>query len=194
MDDNNSINSFKNDIDKYSAIWEKALKDGIFDSAEVNTNKNDGNPVDEPNDFFGLHCDVVDIPLNESEGRNWNAIYRASVNEVVNEEKSSVKKKLGNVVKSVANAFNPVQAQTVGKDATSDVDDNFGIVGDDLQKLSDMKKKLHDLKSRINSEEARADKRFPAMEKKLADMEKEIDALSDSLYGNRTVEKKRKIK
>ena len=57
-----------------------------------------------------------------------------------------------------------------------------------------MKKKLHDLKSRINSEEARADKRFPAMEKKLADMEKEIDALSDSLYGNRTVEKKRKIK
>ena len=159
MDDNNSINSFKNDIDKYSAIWEKALKDGIFDSAEVNTNKNDGNPVDEPN-----------------------------------EEKSSVKKKLGNVAKSVANAFNPIQAQSVGKDATNDVNDNFGIVGDDLQKLSDMKKKLHDLKSRINSEEARADKRFPAMEKKLADMEKEIDALSDSLYGNRTVEKKRKIK
>ena len=40
---------------------------------------------DKPNDFFGLHCDVVDIPLNESEGRNWNAIYRASVNEVVND-------------------------------------------------------------------------------------------------------------
>jgi hypothetical protein len=190
MDDNNSINSFKNDIDKYSAIWEKALKDGIFDSAEVNTNKNDGNPVDEPNDFFGLHCDVVDIPLNESEGRNWNAIYRASVNEVVNEEKSSVKKKLGNVAKSVANAFNPVQAQTVGKDATSDVDGDEA----DLEKLSKMKVSLHDLKSRINSKEARADKRFPAMEKKLADMEKEIDALSDSLYGNRTVEKKRKIK
>ena len=48
----NSIENFKNDIDKYSAIWEKALRDGIFDSTENSTHKNDGTPVDEPSDFL----------------------------------------------------------------------------------------------------------------------------------------------
>ena len=192
----NSIESFKNDIDKYSAIWEKALKDGIFDSTDCSSHKNDGTPVDEPNDFFGLQKDVFDIPLNESEAKNWNEIYRASVNEVIIEEKKEKIQDLVKNTKSIANSFNPVHVNTAGKDSDNIGDGNF-TAGEDLQKLSDMKKKLHDLKVQLTSKDSREskkNKRILDLEKKITDMEKEIDEISDSLAGTRFVGKQSKTK
>lgn len=188
----NSIDSFKKDIDKYSAIWEKALRDGIFDSADNSTHKNDGTPVDEPSDFFGLQKDVFDIPLNESEGANWNKIYRASVNEVIKEEKKEKIEDLVKNAKSIAKAFNPINIGTTGKDTKNVSDGNFSS-GEELDKLEEMKKKLHDLKVKMTSKEIKEDKRFPSIAKKIQKLEAEIDELSDSLAGTRMVGKQMKV-
>lgn len=187
----NSIDSFKKDIDKYSAIWEKALRDGIFDSADNSTHKNDGTPVDEPSDFFGLQKDVFDIPLNESEGANWNKIYRASVNEVIKEEKKEKIQDLVKNSKSIANAFNPIHIDTTGKD-TKNINDGGFSSGQDLEELEKMKKKLHELKVKMTSKEIKEDKRFPSLKNKIQKLEAEIDELSDSLSGTRMVPKQMK--
>lgn len=188
----NSIESFKNDIDKYSAIWEKALKDGIFDSTEQSSHRNDGTPVDEPSDFFGLQRDVAHIPLNESEAKNWNNIYRASINEVINEEKQEKIQDLVKKTKAVASAFNPIHVDTTGKDTKNINDGNFSH-GEDIDKLTEMKKKLHDLKVQMTSKEIKKNKRFSDLEKKISNLEKEIDELSDSLAGTRMNPKQMKM-
>lgn len=188
----NSIENFKNDIDKYSAIWEKALRDGIFDSVEGSSHKNDGTPVDEPSDFFGLQRDVAHIPLNESEAHNWNAIYRASVNEVIAEEKKEKIEDLVKNAKSIAKAFNPIHIDTTGKD-TKNINDGGFSSGEDLEELEKMKKKLHELKVKMTSKEIKEDKRFPSLAKKIEALESEIDKLSDSLSGTRMAPKQMKV-
>lgn len=194
------MSSFKDDIDKLSAQWDKALAAGIFDDVKPKQQTNNNN---KEVDFFG-QMTGKDSEITDSDISNWKDVmvtlgdssfsnkesysdnsYSDQSDEsdvFLNEEKTPSKKKIKSHSKKMANTNNPVYPNTIGKDNKIKPENNF-TNGKLLDDLIELKSKLHSMLSEMQKNETLG-KDSKSAQSAIDKMFKEIDKLSDSLNGS----------
>lgn len=190
------------DINKYAAIWDKAVANGIFaDAPKPAVTQPSG---EESTDFFGNYMSDeydIDRPMNEVDSKYWallseGAAQRGSYNLKFNEERKVSKKEAKASSNKLGSTFNPVYSNTQGKDQDVVVTQNWGVGGKELNDLEDLKKRLYELEVKLNSagivtadkKKKKKDSDESTILKGLADLKAQIDELSDKLNGNRNDE------
>lgn len=185
------MGSFKDDIEKLSAQWDKALAQGIFDDVKEKP-KNSNKEVN----FFGQIPTVYDTEIQDSEMDQWKDVMatlngRESVGNdseiMLTEEKTPSKSKIKKHNKKMANTNNPVYPNSIGKDNQNHPENNF-TNGKLLDELTELKNKLHSMLADMHKNEALG-KNVKSAESSIDKISKEIDKLSDSLNGS-TIENK----
>lgn len=169
-----SIQNWKDDLEKYSGMWEKALEDGVFKDAPK--------PPAPKSSFFGIDKDYSETPIDDIDSKYWNDVYNQSVGkeEVITEERLPSKEDIKNHAEKLANSHNPVQLDTVGKD--NEYQDEYPNESD-LQELIDLKLALEKLEIKMNTDDGLGQK--SDVQTKIESLKKQIDELSDSLNGSR---------
>ena len=182
-----------NKFDKWVDMWDKAQKDGTIESP---TTKPEAGV--EKEDFFGQSNTPAPKLLQEGDVEYWNKLsgckYQVGVDpaceENLNEddritpapqpiEPDLGKKEIGDVASTVANAANPIQPASVGKD--QNYKPNLADVNQ-LEQLHDMKVNLHELESKLNNKDALAKSdQGKKIQTQIENMKAQIDALSDSI-------------
>lgn len=170
------------DINKYAKIWDKALEDGIFKDAPKERNF-----TGMGTDFFGQSLamdDLGDEPLNEAQIEIWKslaAVPSLTSGSLIKEESVPSKDSLKNSANKGANAHNPINPTTIGKDS---VYQNAGVEPHEIEKMEEMKKQMEKLEVSLAKMDLNDTNRKKA-EKKLATLKEKYDELSDSANGNR---------
>lgn len=180
------MSSFRDDIERLSKQWDKALQQGIFDDVK----KQSGNESPSEVDFFGQMPTVYNTDIRDSDMEKWNDVMSTLKNretssfddEILNEEAVPSKKKIKKHANKMANTNNPVYPNTRGKDNKIKPNTDFAG-GPNLDKLIDLKSKLHDLKVQLTKDENQG-KNVEKIEASVDKMSKEIDKLSDMLNGS----------
>lgn len=197
------MSDMMDDINKYAAIWDKALAKGIFDNAPKPP------APAEPQasaDFFGQYnSDDYDINgsmyLNEGEVKYWSEVAkiasgRSAYHMPLNEEREMDTPTIKKHSSRLGSTFNPVYPNTVGKDqdlgTPVKVTQNWGVGGKELNDLADLKKRLHELESKLSQAgiikaekgKKKKDDSESTILKGMDDLKKQIDDLSDRLNGN----------
>lgn len=178
------MSDMMDDINKFSKIWDDAIAKNIF----PNTPKTDGK--DAQSDFFGQYLTDEydrDRPLNEVDTKYWSSLAKKADPLFV--EETTVQKSKVNT-DALANAYNPVYPNTVGKDQDLNVTPNWGVGGKEIEQLEELKKELHSLEVKLNSilDEKKSENdsaQENKIQEKIDSLKKEIDKLSDTLAGDR---------
>lgn len=190
------MSEYRQDIEDFAKIWDKALADGVFKDAPKTMPKSlDLSSDDGGTDFFGQSLNGeydIDAPINEADARYWvelskNAADRSSYFNPINEEREVSKKEAENASKKLGSTFNPVYPNTIGKDQDLKVAKNWAMGGEELTQLEDLKKRLHSLESELNKlgiNKPATDKNDSTLQKSIDDLKKQVDDLSDRLNGN----------
>jgi len=198
----NTTSDMMADINKYAAIWDKAVANGVFDDATKPAVTQPGD--DESTDFFGNYMsdeDDIDRPMNEVDCKYWamlskSAADRSAYELKFNEERKVSKKEAKAASNKLGSTFNPVYSNTQGKDQDVIVTQNWGVGGKKLNDLEDLKKRLYELEVKLNSagivtadkKKKKKDSDESTILKGLADLKAQIDELSNKLNGNRNDE------
>ena len=172
------------EIEKYTNIWEKALKDGFLKD-------NEKPPAPKMSvDFFGLRSDEddSDVSLNEVDTKYWNDLYQDSKNSSSfneskgkKDKKDDVKAKAGKA-KKMANAHNPIDPNTVGKDQDIDPDLN----NEDFKQLEKLKLDVEKLEISMNKKEGnKAEANTSSIMSEIKKLKEKIDQISDNFAGTR---------
>lgn len=180
------MSSFRDDIERLSKQWDKALQQGIFDDVK----KQGGDEGQREVDFFGQMPTVYNTDIKDSDMEKWSDVMSTLKNretnsfddEMLNEESVPSNKKKKKHAKKMANTNNPVYPNTRGKDNKINPKTDFAG-GPNLDKLIELKGKLHDLKVQLTKDE-NLGKNVDKIESSVDRMSKEIDKLSDMLNGN----------
>jgi hypothetical protein len=197
------MSDMMDDINKYAAIWDKALAKGIFNNAPKPPTPSEPQSTA---DFFGQYnSDDYDINgsmnLNESEVKYWSqmakiASNRSAYHMPLNEERQNDVPTIKKMSNRLGSTFNPVYPNTVGKDqdlgTPVKVTQNWGVGGKELNDLADLKKRLHELEVKLNQSgilksekgKKKKDSDESTIIKGMDDLKKQIDDLSDRLNGN----------
>lgn len=188
------MNQFRQDIEDFAKIWDKALENGVFNDLPKPAKAVDVGE-DGGTDFFGQRLNGeynIDTPMNESDVKAWcelakNAAERSPYFNPVNEEREYSKPEAEKLAKKTASSFNPVYPNTIGKDQDLKVVKNWALGGEELTKLEDLKKRLHALEVKLNSlgvNKPAKDKDDSTLQKSIDDLKQQVDDLSDRLNGN----------
>jgi len=172
-----NMSSFRDDIEKLSKQWDKALEQGIFDDCKKPSNNNGPRGVD----FFGQMPTVYDTNISDDDVDTWSDAM-SNLDGVLNEESSPSRKSVKKHTKKMANTNNPVYPNTKGSDSKIKSDTDFAG-GPKLQKLIDMKDKLHTLKVQLTKDETMG-KNIKKIEDSIDKISNEIDKISDMLNGS----------
>lgn len=189
------MSEYRQDIEDFAKIWDKALADGVFKDAPKTMPTSLDLSNDDGADFFGQHRNAeydIDAPINEADARYWvelskNAADRSSYFNPINEEREVSKEEAEKASKKLGSTFNPVYPNTIGKDQDMKVAKNWAMGGEELTKLEDLKKRLHSLESELNKlgvNKPATDKQDSTLQKSIDDLKKQVDDLSDRLNGN----------
>lgn len=190
------MSEYRQDIEDFAKIWDKALADGVFkDAPNVMPKGVDLSNDDGGTDFFGQSLNGeydINAPINESDARYWaelakNAADRSGYFNPVNEEREVSKKEAEAASKKLGSTFNPVYPNTIGKDQDLKVTKNWAMGGEELTQLEDLKKRLHSLESELSKlgiNKPATDKADSTLQKSIDDLKKQVDDLSDRLNGN----------
>jgi len=199
------MNQFRQDIEDFSKIWDKALADGVFDDAPKTAPRVLDLSNDNNTDFFGQNLSAaynIDAPLNEADVKAWRDLAKTAADHSpyfnpVNEEREYSKGETKKASKKLGSTFNPVYPNTINKDqdlgTPVKVTQNWGVGGKELNDLEDLKKRLHALEIKlsqagilkIQTNKKKKDSDDSTIQKGINDLKKQIDDLSDKLNGNR---------
>jgi hypothetical protein len=143
----NTMSEYRQDIEDFAKIWDKALADGVFKDAPKTMPTSLDLSNDDGADFFGQHRNAeydIDAPINEADARYWvelskNAADRSSYFNPINEEREVSKEEAEKASKKLGSTFNPVYPNTIGKDQDMKVAKNWAMGGEELTKLEDLK-------------------------------------------------------
>lgn len=170
------MHHFRDDLDKYEAMWNKALEDGLFKDAPK--------PAEPARNvsFFGPNNNEPTNDLQDCDTEYWNNLYKNSFDSgnegLISEETVPSKDDIKRTTEKMANAQNPVVLSSLGKDQEyAKIDDTK------LQELIDLKLNLEKLEIKLNTDDALGKK--TDVQSKIDGLKKQVDELSDSLNGNR---------
>lgn len=173
------MGSFQEDIEKYTALWDKAVRENAFGKKEKEKDvKPDvgyfGTPSyipDEEMDQQLLESKKLKFQENLKIWTNLLQDFCPNNEEILKEEKKEEKPH-----------FNPIEKFSVGKDQEPKVTQNFAMGGKEYFKLEELKVKLEKLESELNALDANSsEKESKKMQSKIDDLKQEIDDVSDSL-------------
>lgn len=181
------MSDMMDDINKFAKIWDNAVQKGLFADAPkpvTSTSK------EAQSDFFGQYLTDEydrDKPLNEVDTKYWVKLSKKA-DPLFVEETTAEKSKVN--TDALANSYNPIYPNTVGKDQDINVTPNWGVGGKEIEQLEDLKKELYNLEVKLNSminekKSDEKDSKGDQIQDKIDSLKKEIDKLSDSLSGDR---------
>ena len=129
----------KDDFDNLVSKWDKALKDGIFDSPSKLPSTGDAT---SDFSFFGLRQDNPTQDIDSSDANYWNAISSLA-------DGGADMQRLDEADSISINLPNPIRHSTEGKDQELS-SEPLGLTFDekDVSELESLKTKLHDLGSK----------------------------------------------
>ncbi|MEI8270261.1 MAG: hypothetical protein WCG45_02740 [bacterium] len=172
------MSSFREDLEKYAALWDNAVKNNVFGDEkkqpEEKTIPNTG--------YFGNPTEVPEEEMEqflESKNNKFSKdlAYWTMLVEDICPKKEVIEEEEKEIVH-----FNPVQKSTFGKDQEPKVSQNWAMGGKEYFKLEELKVKLEKLESELNAFDAKSlEKESGKMQSKIDDLKKEIDDVSDSL-------------
>lgn len=171
----------KADMDMWADMYKKAIDDGVFKDA----------PEPPKPDHYKFLQDVDRAPDHRSaEAEYWNRMHSELATdpmEVFNEDyddapkpvkQNMSKDEIGDVASSKANAANPIDPASVGKD--QDYKPNLADVNE-LQELHDMRVKLLELQGKLAASDALATDEGSKIQKQIDKLKQDIDELSDNI-------------
>lgn len=202
----NSWENQKDELQDYTAKWEKAVKDGVFADNKVEK------PTKEDT-FFDIIKKEPTNEFNPADVDYWNSIQNMSFNttefKVYTEEAKKEKKKesaadfkpvdnsleadkdVNDIIKKaekLANNPNPVYHDSYGKDSTDESGKTrvtAGFSADDrLPALQDLYKSLYQLEVKMSSKDGLDEKLSKSMQKEIDKVKKLISKISDSMDGD----------
>ena len=169
-------------LNKWVDMWEKAQENEIIKSSP--------SPQVQKQDFFGLHHQVPNEEIKDDDIECWNKINGREEPQILTEqdgitpapqplEPDLSKKEIGDVASTVANAANPIQPSSVGKD--QNYKPNLADV-QQLEQLHNMKVNLYDLESKLNAKDALAQSsQGKKIQTQIKNLKVQIDKLSDAI-------------
>jgi hypothetical protein len=181
-------------LNNWTDLWEKAQKEGVFgDSAQPVPE----NPIPyashEPKGHDNVdkeywnnvyansrHAGDAPDPFTKPEVLNdWNVVSGDRTTPQPQPLKSDLTdKEKGDVVRTAADAANPIEPSSVGKD--QNYKPNWADV-QQLEQLHDMKVNLHELESKLNAGDAMATDKGQKIQKQIDSLRVRMDELSDEL-------------
>lgn len=191
------------DFDKWVGMWEKVMDTEDFKEPKPETPYSDDTPGKV--DFFGQNRLAGDDKkeVSRPDVEYWNKVYRMMRKEddaldpltdetgVLTEENGGklvdpvpkkpnmTNKEMGDASKGVANAANPIQPSSLGKD--QDYKPSLVSVYQ-LEQIIDLKTNLQELECKLNSKSAFGQsKEGKKIQTQIDELKKKIDELSDSL-------------
>ena len=194
------MDNFKSDLEKWSGMWEKAMDTDDFKAPKEETPYSDQDLGKI--DFFGQNRIAGDDKreVSRPDAQYWNKVYRMMAKEddvpdpladdiLTEDDKQIVNpvpkkpnltdKEIGNVAKSKANAANPIDPASVGKD--QDYKPSLADVYQ-LEQLHNMKINLCELEGKLNAKSALGhSKDGQKIQGQINELKKKIDELSDSI-------------
>lgn len=191
----NPLHEQQDDFDKWTNMWDKAQRDGVFKDAPKPPQPAHQNTPD----FFGQNPTVDLPPVDAPDSEYWRQVYDLSQHsgqapdllqekfesqEEVKRQKAKIhiEGDLGKYYSKMARSANPIHPASVGKDQEPIVNQNWGVGGKEVDKLAELKLQLYDLESKLNAREGVGEvKGSKSMLEKLERLKDEIDELSDSL-------------
>lgn len=199
---NDYMQNFKDDLDDFSAKWEKALEDGVFDKDQDIPYLNQQT---SKSSFFGFADTNPSSEPAPQDSEYWNAINSASedhtsgpphpLNEVIAEATDAQDGKNlpqeGSVEDHKKSPSNPQAKDSMGMDQELKKQP-LGITytQEELNKLAEIKKTLYDLESKmLNSLGMGDDKGVNKFRAQMQKVKKEMNKLSDEIgraYSNPT--------
>lgn len=174
----------KDNFEKWSSQWEKALNSDEFKTVEK--------PAQEaPENFFGMKMAQPGEELNGDDVGYWNDLYemikyhgyRGPVfDEYMAKGKKAVKKSEKVLTEAATlSPAPPISASSVGKDQDVTNIDMKSDVGH-LERLEALKVKLHNLIDKLNGFEANGQS-GNKLESQIETIQKQIDELSNNISG-----------
>lgn len=175
---NDYMQNFKDDMEKYTAKWEKALEDGVFDDKDQKIPHL--NQQTSKNSFFGFSDTnpTKEPALTDSE--YWKAINSASedhapphsLNEVIAESTDHKKSPSNPQSKDSLGMDQELKKQSLGVTYTQE----------ELNKLAEIKQKLYDLESKMLNSLGMGDNEGAGkFNKQIQKVKKELNELSDEI-------------
>lgn len=186
------MGNMKDDLERLTQTWEKALAQGIFDDVSPKQAPSG----DKEMNFFGQMPTVYDTEIRDSDMAQWSDMLKThSISEdrevVLTEESAPSKGKVKKHTRKLANTNNPVYPDSRGVDTKVPDPNNDFAGGDNLRKLADLKKKLHAMKVDLTRTEVLdkmdgkdSEAKIAKIEKSIEKLSSEIDELSDMLNGS----------
>lgn len=172
-----------NRLDKWVDMWEKAQEDGTIETTPPTTKA-------EKQDFFGQNHQAPTEEFQDDDVEYWNKINGREEPRILTEqdritpapqplEPDLSKKEIGDVASTVANAANPIQPSSVGKD--QNYKPNLADV-QQLEQLHNMKVNLYELESKLNAKDALAQSsQGKKIQTQIENLKVQIDELSDAI-------------
>ena len=171
-------------LNKWVDMWEKAQEDGTIETAPPPERV-------EKQDFFGQNHQAASEEIKDDDVEYWNNLNGKTEPQVLNEEGDRItpapqplepdlgKKEIGDVASTVANAANPIQPSSVGKD--QNYKPNLADV-QQLEQLHNMKVNLYELESKLNAKDALAQSnQGKKIQTQIENLKVQIDELSDAI-------------
>lgn len=174
------------DLDRWTANWEKALEDGVFDDAPDHFNPS---PQTSDGSFFGMINTNNTAEVKDCDADYWNKVYRMSTNagdapDVVDtllQETTADETEVAKVAQAIAKAANPIRQISVGKDQElSPQSLGLTFTEEDIEVLTELKLQLHNAKALLASHDAE-NKSTKTQESKVAALSAKMDELSDAM-------------
>jgi len=201
---NDYMQDFKDDMDNYTAKWEKALEDGVFDNADGEIPSL--NQQTSKDSFFGFSNTNPTSEPAASDSEYWNAINSASedhassphpLNEVMAEaawEGTPIPQDLPQAVRGEGHKQSPSNPQardSMGMDQELKKQSlGMTYTQEELSKLAEIKTTLYDLEAKmLTSLGMGDDKGASKVSAQIQKVKKEMNELSDEIgraYANPT--------
>jgi hypothetical protein len=173
------MSSFREDMEKYAALWDNAVKNNVFGDEK----KPEEKKAIPNTGYFGNPTYMEDEDMEQQflEAKN-NKFAKDLAHWTMMVEDICPKKEVLKEEEKEIVHFNPVHKSTFGKDQEPKVTQNWAVGGKEYFKLEELKVKLEKLESELNSLVAEdLEKDSEKMQAKIDDLKKEIDDVSDSL-------------
>jgi len=149
---NNDVARTRDDLDKWTAQWDKAQADGVFE--------------DSPKQ-------IQQLDLSPDGATDW----QKANPELLQEDN----KDAGNVAASIAQSPNPVRQSTAGKDQELEPGPlGLTFSEKDIEDLSELKIKLHNLQDKLNTFEGRGEN-STKFESQINSVKDKIEELSTAM-------------
>jgi hypothetical protein len=177
MEDKDKFREFKDTLENWAVMWDKAQEEGVFKDAPKPACPSSQTASGS---FFGLVNNSPTEDVSDADAKYWNDLQQATEQVPITEGSADNGERMG-IAKAIAQAPNPIRQGTTGPDQEP-ISNSMGVTftPEDIVELEELKDDLHNLKDKLNSLEGLG-KSNANLDVQITELKKKIDEFSDAL-------------